>query len=126
MVKDVKVKLSILLRTDLLRHFSHFLNDLRLRDGADHVGLVAAAAQVKDGDDALLRSRVEHAPRVVHLDLDEGVLLVEGRAHEGRHQEGESDGNIVVTSSFFDFGTFEGALFSGKLLYKQISSSFCA
>ena len=73
-----------------LRHFSGFLNDLRLRDGTDELCLVAVAAEVEDGDDALLRSRVEGAARVVHLDLDEGVLLVQGRRDERGHQEGES------------------------------------
>ena len=81
----------------LLRHSGGLLDDLRLRDGADQdcLSVVAAgAAQVEDGDDALLRSRVEDAARVVHLDLDEGVLLVQGRAHERGHQEGEPEGKV--------------------------------
>ena len=86
---------SFYLDLHLLRHSGGLLDDLRLRDGADQdcLSVVAAgvAAQVEDGDDALLRSRVEDAARVVHLDLDEGVLLVQGRAHERRHQEGEPE-----------------------------------
>ena len=74
----------------LLRHSGGLLDDLRLRDGADQLCLVAVAAQVEDGDDALLRSRVEGAAGVVHLDLDEGVLLVQGRGDERGDQEGES------------------------------------
>ena len=86
---------SFYLDLHLLRHSGGLLDDLRLRDGADQDCLVVAgAAQVEDGDDALLRSRVEDAARVVHLDLDEGVLLVQGRAHERRHQEGEPEGKV--------------------------------
>ena len=79
------------IRFNSLRDFRRLLDDLLLREGADELGLVAGAAEVEDGDDALLRSRVEGAARVVHLDLDEGVLLVKGRTDERGHEEGEPE-----------------------------------
>ena len=52
-------------------------------------------SEVEQRNDPVLRPREEHVPGVVHVDLDDGILLVESGVDEGGHEEGEGRGGVV-------------------------------
>ena len=61
-----------------------------LGDGGDFVQLISVAAQIVDVNHPFLGARVQNVARIVHLNLNDGIVLVNGGAGE------KSNWNFII------------------------------